>query len=293
MKTPDDPAVESANAAEASAPPGCAPVQPDPIPREDTEEFMLFDPGEWGEPPPGESLDSALAEAAAEAEAALDARAAEARADSESEILPREEAVEIEVETQDATVHQEAEILRLRLRLRDQADTVHKLEQNLARTTEISDGLDRQVREYRTALKRLEHDVESARKRQRRDREEAERRGEEAAVRAIVEIVDNVERAAAYADGEAGQVASGLAIIREQFRSCLRRLSVERVDATAGVAFDPAVHEAVLHLPHEGLPEGRVVSEVSAGFRHRGRLLRPARVVVSAPPQPTAEAKPD
>ena len=45
----------------------------------------------------------------------------------------------------------------------------------------------------------------------------------------------------------------------------------------------------MLRVRQDGLPPNVVVDEVQAGFRLRGRLFRPARVTVSAPPPGTQD----
>lgn len=226
-------------------------------PEPEVADEVLFDPGEWGEPPPDGVPD-----------------------------------LEVIVETAVEAVSEPAEgdpteLLRLRLQLREANDTIGRLEARLARATELGDGLGRQVRDLRGAVRQLEQDGELARQRHRKERDEAERRAEENAVRGLIEVVDNVDRAVAYAETDSSRIMGGLTIIREQFRQLLRRLGIDRIDASPGVAFDPAVHDAVLHQPTGDQAEGHVLAEISGGYRLRGRLLQPARVVVAAkPPDP-------
>jgi molecular chaperone GrpE len=60
----------------------------------------------------------------------------------------------------------------------------------------------------------------------------------------------------------------------------LSKEGLERVDQ-AGVAFDPAVHDAVAHAEAEPGQEGAVVEEVlRAGYRWKGQDLRAAMVRV-------------
>jgi molecular chaperone GrpE len=60
----------------------------------------------------------------------------------------------------------------------------------------------------------------------------------------------------------------------------LRRRGVEPL-AAVGETFDPAWHEAILHEPGTGRPEGEIVGEVRRGYRLGQRLLRPAQVRVA------------
>ena len=119
--------------------------------------------------------------------------------------------------------------------------------------------------------------------------EGAERRGEERSLRPIVDVFENVERAWLHAVSDPAQILGGLQMIVEQFKRLLTRLGFERIEADRGVLFDPACHEAVLHVRTDDALPGTVVDEVQPGFRLRGRLFRPARVTVSAPPPGSAD----
>lgn len=178
---------------------------------------------------------------------------------------------------------------RLQVRLQDQAEQIRKLERELARVTEARDTLEKQARDLRKAHSDVYADFDRFRKRTRKDLDEAERRGEDRALRPLVDVFDNVERAWLHAVSDPAQILGGLQMIVEQFKRLLLRLGFERVDADRGTLFDPAQHEAVLHVRSDGAPPGTVVDEVQAGFRLRGRLFRPARVTVSAPPPGTAD----
>ena len=170
------------------------------------------------------------------------------------------------------------------LRLRETTDRLRRVEAELVRTSEARDALDRQVRELREAALRVQNDAEQARIRARRDREEIERGAEEKVLRGLLDIVENVERGVAHADADPARVLAGLNMIAEQFRMLLRRVGVERIEAAPGTLFDPAQHEALLHLPTGDVLPGCIVNEVAAGFLLRGRLMRPARVVVATTP---------
>lgn len=134
-----------------------------------------------------------------------------------------------------------------------------------------------QLREGRQAVQ----DFERFRQRTRKDLEEAERRGEERALRALLDVFDNLERAKLQSEQDHARVVAGIHMVVEQLRRQLLRVGFERVPATQGVAFDPEIHEAVVHVQDDDVPEGTIVEEVTAGFRLRGRLFRPARVTVA------------
>ncbi len=63
-------------------------------------------------------------------------------------------------------------------------------------------------------------------------------------------------------------------------RETLRRAGVEPFEP-GGEKFDPEWHEALSTRPDEGTGPGLVLDVVEKGYRLDGRLIRPARVVVS------------
>ena len=65
--------------------------------------------------------------------------------------------------------------------------------------------------------------------------------------------------------------------------SVLGRHGVVTVEAD-GQPFDPALHEAMAQVEDGSVPGNTIVQVFQPGYQLRGRLLRPARVVVSKPP---------
>jgi molecular chaperone GrpE len=107
-------------------------------------------------------------------------------------------------------------------------------------------------------------------------------------VRDILPVLDNLERALSHA-GEPGNgcaaVIDGVGHVLTQLRETLARHGVVPVEAE-GARFDPHVHEALAQVPGE--EDNKVASVHERGYLLHGRLLRPAKVVVSrvaAPPK--------
>ena len=78
-------------------------------------------------------------------------------------------------------------------------------------------------------------------------------------------------------------IRQGLKMIIAEFNKAFDTLGVTAIDAV-GKPFDPELHEAVAHEPSASVPEGVVIKQWSSGFKMGGKLLRPARVVVSSGP---------
>jgi molecular chaperone GrpE len=61
----------------------------------------------------------------------------------------------------------------------------------------------------------------------------------------------------------------------------MQKQGVEEVGSLAK-SFDPNLHEAVGQEPSADHPEGMISKELSKGYTLYGRLLRPARVLISS-----------
>lgn len=98
------------------------------------------------------------------------------------------------------------------------------------------------------------------------------------ALAALFPVVDNLERAAQYSDGES--VAKGVAMILKSVEETLQKLGVCEIEAL-GKSFDPQLHNAVLHVEDEAYGEGEVVEVLQKGYVKGDRVLRYAMVKVA------------
>lgn len=139
-----------------------------------------------------------------------------------------------------------------------------------------------EVAKMRDQLLRTAADFDNFRKRTRRDVDDAQRRGKESAVKDLLPVFDNFERAITHAEstGEAKSVAEGLRIVLKQFLDTLEKMGIHRINAV-GQPFDPAIHEAIQHMESAEHPAGVVLYDVQPGYRLNEHLIRAAMVVVS------------
>lgn len=152
------------------------------------------------------------------------------------------------------------------------------------------EALDHRLAELRDRLLRSAADFDNFRKRVARQEQETLERSQAEALRMFLPVIDNVERALAFAEQMAGgeQVAQGLQLVLRGFFETFTPQGLSRVEAL-GKPFDPTTHEAVGQLETAETPAGCVVQQLQAGYLLKQRLLRPALVVVAKPP-PAATA---
>ena len=144
---------------------------------------------------------------------------------------------------------------------------------------------------YREQLLRTAADFENFRKRARREQDEAQRRGTEKALKDLLPVFDNLERAtsSAVTAPDVKSVADGLRMVGRQFTSTLEKLGIKRIP-TVGQPFDPALHEAIQHVDSTEHPAGVIAMEVQAGYMLGDYLMRAALVAVSKGPAEAAAA---
>jgi molecular chaperone GrpE len=143
---------------------------------------------------------------------------------------------------------------------------------------------------FREQLLRTAADFDNFRKRARREVDEASRKGLEKALKELLPVFDNLERATVSAEQapDVKSVADGLKMVGRQFTTTLEKLQVKRIQAV-GVPFDPTQHEAIQHVESTEHAAGVVTHEVQAGYLIGDVLLRAAMVVVSKGGPATSE----
>ncbi len=94
-------------------------------------------------------------------------------------------------------------------------------------------------------------------------------------VNEFLPIVDTLERAVTFEDGEA--VKEGLKLVIKNVEHTLTTLGVEAVGKT-GEIFDPNLHNAVMHVEDESLKEGEIVEVLQKGYKKDKKIIRFAMV---------------
>jgi molecular chaperone GrpE len=136
--------------------------------------------------------------------------------------------------------------------------------------------------QLRDQLLRTAADFDNYRKRTRKEIEEARVRGREDAVKDVLPVFDNLERAvsAATSAQTIESVVEGVKMVLKLFEDTSERMGLTRVK-TVGERFDPTVHEAIQQQETDEHAAGTILTEVVPGYMIGQRLLRAAMVVVA------------
>ena len=129
---------------------------------------------------------------------------------------------------------------------------------------------------------RLHAEFENYRRRTAREALEQAVVSEQKVLAAFLGVVDDFDRAIEGGEGQdAAAFFSGMKMIHGQFVRLLEGFGLEAVGAV-GEKFDPALHEALMKQPSDEIGEDCIVAVFQKGYAAKGKVLRHAKVVVSA-----------
>ena len=142
-------------------------------------------------------------------------------------------------------------------------------------------ALGERVAELEGELAAARADFYNYRQRMAKERQQMRRLVTDDTISALLPVLDNLDRALTVPeDGSAKDVLVGVGMVRRQFLSTLEELGV-RIIPTEGASFDPALHDAVETVPVEDPDlDGRILEELTRGYRTDERVLRASRVTV-------------
>ena len=127
-------------------------------------------------------------------------------------------------------------------------------------------------------------ELDNVRKRAARDVEPAHRYGLEKFAAELLGVRDSLELGLAAATGSSADgVREGMEATLKLLTKAFEQFGVTEIDPL-GAPFDPDWHEAMAMQDSAEHPGGTVLAVVQKGYQLNGRLLRPARVIVSREP---------
>jgi len=145
---------------------------------------------------------------------------------------------------------------------------------------------EKEAKENYDRLLRTAADFENYKKRAAREKEDWTKFANEDLIRAILPFIDNLERAVNHAQKvvDTGVLIEGVRLTLQQLLQALNKFGLSSFESV-GKPFDPAIHEAMLVVETDKHEPNQVVEEFQKGYLLNDRLLRPATVSVSKPPE--------
>ena len=140
------------------------------------------------------------------------------------------------------------------------------------------------VGEYRERAARAEAELANFRSRVERDRQTNREAIVVDVIRSLLPALDDLDRAESHGD----LAGTPLEIVAQKVRQSFERYGMVPV-GQVGEAFDPAIHEAMVHMPSTEVETDTVADVIETGYQLGEKLIRPAKVAVHSPQQDQSE----
>lgn len=138
------------------------------------------------------------------------------------------------------------------------------------------------IGEMREVLLRERAEIENQRKRLQRDVEQARKFANERLLGELLPVFDNLERGLAAGSADAAALREGMDLTLKALLKVGEGNGLKAVDPV-GQPFNPELHQAMTLIDATGRPPNTVVSVMQKGYVLNDRLLRPALVAISKP----------
>jgi molecular chaperone GrpE len=126
-------------------------------------------------------------------------------------------------------------------------------------------------------LQRVQAEYANYRKRVDRDRTATTELAFASVLIELLPVLDDLDRA-----GEHGELTGGFKAVADRINTTVEKLGLTKF-ADAPVAFNPEIHEALMHETSTEVTEPTASKILQPGYKFKERVIRPARVVVTDP----------
>jgi len=133
---------------------------------------------------------------------------------------------------------------------------------------------------------RAQAELQNFRKRASKEKDQVRDYAKESVLMQLLPVLDSFDMGMAQVEtsSDIKSIQQGMKLIHGQLQNLLADLGIETIDAT-GKPFDHNLHEAMSTQETDEHEDGTVISQTRKGYSLKGRLLRPASVVVAKHPE--------
>lgn len=130
---------------------------------------------------------------------------------------------------------------------------------------------------------RVKADADNFRKRVSREKEQFMKYAGQELLEEMVPVIDNLELALEHGQKVEAckDLIQGVEMTRKIFLDSLKKHGLETIESEACQPFDPAWHEAMGEVKDQKADPGTICQVVQKGYALKGRVLRPAKVMLS------------
>lgn len=158
------------------------------------------------------------------------------------------------------------------------------------------DPAQQQIEELKGQLLRVAADYQNYQKRAQRQIEQSAQLMREDFAKQLLKVLDDLERVLTHGTQgtDVNSLLQGVQMVSDHFMKIMEGQGMKRLVVKPGDAFDPNLHEALMHQEREDFPENVVCQELMSGYVMNDRVIRPVKVAVAKKPAsatPTEENK--
>ncbi|MCQ2446570.1 MAG: nucleotide exchange factor GrpE [Clostridia bacterium] len=138
-------------------------------------------------------------------------------------------------------------------------------------------SLEKELADEKDRFLRLAAEYDNFRK---RTQKEKDRMYSDAVIKTVGELLptlDNLERAIGAAEDKEDNFYKGVELTLKTLKEEFSKLGVTEIESAPGTAFDPNVHEAIMH-EDDGSGENVIAETFRKGYTREGTIVRPALV---------------
>ncbi len=140
-------------------------------------------------------------------------------------------------------------------------------------------ALEEELKQQKDLLLRTAAEFDNFKKRTERERVMTVEYTKANILKSFLPVFDNVDRAEAC-DPQSADYAKGVELIVKQLKEVVNNLGITEIGAV-GDAFDPTLHEAVMHVEDEEVGENTITEVFQKGYRIGDTVIRAAMVKVA------------
>ena len=155
-----------------------------------------------------------------------------------------------------------------------------KVEAELAETQKKLEAAEAALAEEKDKYLRMLAEYDNFRRRTAKEKETIYGDATADTVKGLLPVIDTLERAAAGLTPEDAEspLGKGITMTLKSAVDALTKLGVAEVPVDA---FNPDIHNAVMHVEDDSLPEGAIVAVFQKGYRKGDHIIRYAMVQVA------------
>lgn len=194
--------------------------------------------------------------------------------------IPENPAADVSAEEAGSAGSETAETPKEEKSKKEKKPDTKKLKAEIEELTKSLEAEKKHAEEATDKYMRIAAEYDNFRKRSQKEKEAVYGDAVSDTVKGILPIIDNLQYAQKYQNGDREKFAEGVELILNKVPETLEKLNIRQFGAP-GETFNPEIHNAVFHVEDESAGENEIVEVLQCGYMHGDKVIRYAMVKVA------------